>query len=317
MNTMNLILGTMTFGQQTLDEAAAAMVRMGLEQGIRELDTAYVYNDGESERIVGRVLATLPENSCRIATKVNPRVTGRLDRAAVLAQLEVSLERLQRDRVDILYLHFPDRSVPLEEVLETCHSLYVQGKFRELGLSNYPASLVEEACRLCRERGWVAPTVYEGVYNVLSRNAEGELFDTIRRHGIRFTAYNPLAGGLLTGKYRSADELPADGRFVQRAGYKQRYWKPRFFEAVATLRTACEQAGIPMAQAALRWLAYHSQMNAACGDGIIIGASKPAQLAQNAQALGEGPLPSAVAAVYDAAWELCREDAPPYFRFLS
>ena len=315
MKTMNLILGTMTFGQQTLDEAAGEMVRISIENGINELDTAYVYNNGESERILGRVLKELDESTYKIATKVNPRVTGKLDRESIIGQFNESLNRLKKDSVDVLYLHFPDREVPLEEILSTCDELHKAGKFRELGVSNYSAEMVEEACTTAKRREYIAPTVYEGVYNVLSRNAEGELFDTIRKYGIRYTAYNPLAGGLLTGKYTSLDSTPADGRFAARAGYKQRYWKESFFNAVDRLRKACENANIPMAEAALRWLSYHSSMDAGQGDGIIIGASKISQLLQNIEAVRKGPLPQSVSDVYDAVWQECRDDAPPYFRF--
>lgn len=317
MEKMNLILGTMTFGQQTMDQDAEEMVKIALENGVKELDTAYVYNEGESERILGRILENTDSSSYKIATKVNPRVTGKLDRAAILAQFEESLKRLQTENVDVLYLHFPDSIVSLEEILETCNELHKQGKFKELGVSNYPASMVAETCELAKEKGWIAPTVYEGVYNVLSRNAEGELFETIRKYGIRYTAYNPLAGGLLSGKYTSVEDAPKDGRFVARAGYKQRYWKESFFKAADILRKACCEAEIPMAEASLRWLSYHSQMDALMGDGIIIGASKISQLIQNIEAVKKGPLPEKTAKIFDSAWEACREDAPPYYRFLK
>ncbi len=314
---MNLILGTMTFGQQTDERASEEMLKVALENGIKELDTAYVYNEGESERILGNILSRMDRTKYITATKVNPRVTGKLDRESILMQFNESLNRLQTDSVDILYLHFPDSLVPLEEILETVTELYNDGKFKELGVSNYPADMIDKVFALAEEYGYITPTVYEGVYNVLSRNSEGELFQTIRKYGMRYTAYNPLAGGLLTGKYTSLDEELTDGRFVARAGYKQRYWKQSFFDAVDRLRAACNEAGIPMAEAALRWLSFHSQMDTSMGDGIIIGASKISQLEQNIKAVAKGPLPESVAAVYDSVWEICKTDAPPYFRFLK
>lgn len=314
---MNLILGTMTFGQQTDEAASEEMMEVALRNGIKELDTAYVYNDGESERILGNILSRTDRTKYVTATKVNPRVTGKLDRESILMQFNESLNRLKTDSVDILYLHFPDSIVPLEEILETVTELHNNGKFKELGVSNYPADMVERIFELAEKEVYITPTVYEGVYNVLSRNSEGELFDTIRKHGMRYTAYNPLAGGLLTGKYTSLDEELTDGRFVARAGYKQRYWKQSFFDAVDKLREACGEAEIPMAEAALRWLAFHSQMDSQKGDGIIIGASKISQLEQNVKALEKGPLPQSVAEVYNSVWEICKADAPPYFRFLK
>lgn len=314
---MNLILGTMTFGQQTMDAAAAEMVRAALDGGIRELDTAYVYNEGESERILGRILAGMDRSAVRVATKVNPRVTGKLDRDSIMMQFNESLKRLQLDWVDVLYLHFPDHIVPLSEMLSACNELHAAGKIRELGVSNYPAPMVEEACRLCEENGWLKPTVYEGVYNVLSRKAEGELFEVLRRYGLRFTAYNPLAGGLLTGKYTAVEDQPTGGRFAERATYKQRYWRESFFEAVKPLRAACEAAGIPMAEAALRWLIYHSALRPELGDAVILGASRTEQLTQNIEAAAKGPLPETVAAVYESAAAICSADAPEYFKFMN
>lgn len=314
---MELILGTITFGQQTLDKDAAVMVKTAIDNGIRDIDTAYVYNDGECEKILGRVLAHADRTSYRLATKVNPRITGKLDRAAILAQFSESLERLGTDHADILYLHFPDRLVPLEETLLTCSELYDQGKIRELGCSNYPAYMIEEACRICEVNGWLKPTVYEGVYNVLSRNAEGELFDMIRRYGLRFTAYNPLAGGLLTGKYTALEELPSFGRFAQRESYKKRYWRQSFFDAVDSLRGVCEKNGISMIDAALRWLAYHSAMDSIKGDAIIIGSSKPDQLIQNISAVTKGHLSEEVVSACDKAWLICKDDAPSYYTFMN
>ena len=309
----NLVLGTMTFGQQTFDEDAAAMLETALRNGIAEFDTAYVYNDGECERLLGRVLGNFDATEYRIATKVNPRVTGKLDREAILMQFRTSLERLQMDAVDVLYLHFPDHLVSLEEMLSTCDELYRAGKIKELGVSNYPAGEVDRACEIAKANGWVIPSVYEGLYNALNRKVEDGLFEVIRKHDMRFTAYNPLAGGLLTGKYHSIDETPADGRFVKRPGYKNRYWKESYFQAVDLLRTACEEAKVSMVEAAFRWLAYHSELSFEKGDAIIIGASKPQQLVQNVAVVDNGPLPTQLAQAFEDAWIICMNDARDYY----
>lgn len=309
----NLVLGTMTFGQQTFDEDAAVMLETALRNGIAEFDTAYVYNDGECERLLGRVLRNFDATEYRIATKVNPRVTGKLDREAILMQFRTSLERLQMDAVDVLYLHFPDHLVCLEEMLSTCDELFRAGKIKELGVSNYPAGEVDRACEIAKANGWVIPSVYEGLYNALNRKVEDGLFEVIRKHDMRFTAYNPLAGGLLTGKYHSIDETPADGRFVKRPGYKNRYWKESYFQAVDLLRTACEEAKISMVEAAFRWLAYHSELSFEKGDAIIIGASRPQQLVQNVAVVDNGPLPTQLAQAFEDAWIICMNDARDYY----
>ena len=222
---MKLVLGTMTFGPQVNEDGAQKMLDVFLASGHIEIDTAYVYNDGSSEEILGRILKNKARDSYRVATKVNPRVTGRLDADAINMQFTESLRRLSIESADILYLHFPDPSTPIEVTLAACAQLYRQGKFRELGLSNFPAWLVVDIWHICKNNGWPVPTVYQGVYNAFSRNVEEELFDALRRLGIRFYAYNPLAGGIMAGKYKDFNEIPSPGRFTHRPKYKDRYWK--------------------------------------------------------------------------------------------
>ena len=170
-----------------------------------------MYNGGESERLIGTALGSLGVR-LSIATKVHPRVTGRLDKDAVVRQVSESLQRMRVDRVEVLYLHFPDPNTPVESALEGCALLHEQGKFRELGLSNFPAWLVAEVYNICKRRGWVLPTVYQGLYNPLSRQAELELNDALDFYNMRFYAHNPLAGGLMTSKY--ADRTLKEGRFI-------------------------------------------------------------------------------------------------------
>ncbi len=314
MKNISLLLGTITFGQQTDLDQVREMLHLAEQYGVDEIDSAYVYNEGKCEKILGLALREMPGRRFRIATKVNPRITGRLDRDAIFMQQNESLERLGICSSDVMYLHFPDPFTKLEDTLSACNALYREGKFKELGLSNYPASKIVKIQDICRQNGWVAPTVFEGVYNAISRKAEGELFETLHRYGMRFTAYNPLAGGLLTGKYRSFDDFPTEGRFAERASYQKRYWKEDYFEAVSTVQVACDEAGIPMAEAALRWLAYHSEMKAENNDGVIIGSSRPSQLESNLISIRKGPLPAQVLEAYDRAWEICRESAPEYYR---
>ena len=312
---MKAILGTMTMGESVFGEDAAAMFRAYDASGGTEVDTAYVYNGGECERIVGEGLAAFPKGHFSVATKANPRISGRLDAEAVHAQLGESLKRLSLGSVEILYLHFPDRSTPVRSAIEGCAELYAQGKFKELGVSNFPLSLVEEMFPLCDELGCPMPTVYEGVYNALSRKAENELFPALDGLGMRFYAYNPLAGGMLTGRYADPGAQAEVGRFANRPNYKSRYWKDSYFEAVALLSGACAAEGVPMAEASLRWLASHSALDSSRGDGVIVGASKPSHLQKNLASLAAGPLSASIAEAFEAAWLLTAADAPEYFRF--
>jgi len=309
---MKLILGTMTFGESVFAPEVGRFIDAFLEAGYTELDTAYVYNEGECERLLGEALAET-NRPFRIATKVNPRISGRLDGEAAYKQVNESLSRLRLPSVDIVYLHFPDPATPVEDVLAAMANLHGQGKFRELGLSNFPAWMVADVWHLCARNGWVKPTVYEGMYNPLTRGAERELNACLDRFGLRYYAYNPLCGGLLSGRYARWEEAPSDGRFTHRPNYRNRYWKKSYFDAVELIRRACEPKGITTAEASYRWLAHHSMLRENRGDGIIIGASKADHLRQNLQAADQGPLDEETVNAFEEAWKLCRADAPEYF----
>lgn len=309
---MKLILGTMTFGESVFSPEVKEFVEAFLNNGGEELDTAYVYNDGNCERLLGEVLPNL-NRPFSIATKVNPRISGKLDADAAYKQVNESLERLKLDSVDTVFLHFPDPATPAESVLGAMADLHDQGKFRELGLSNFPAWMVTEVWHFCDKHGWVKPTVFEGVYNPLTRRAEAELNDCLNNFGMRFYAYNPMCGGLLTGKYGKFEDAPTDGRFTHRPNYQGRYWKKSFFDAVDLIKTAAEKHGITSIEATYRWLAYHSMLDEKRGDAILIGASKLNHLKQNMETVKAGPLPEDVVEAFQQAWSITKGDSPEYF----
>ena len=312
MKKVDFILGTMTFGESVFSPEVGAFVRAFLDAGYSELDTAYVYNEGDCERLLGEVLSGL-KRPYRIATKINPRVTGRLDGEAAYKQLNESLARMRIPSVDTVFLHFPDPATPVESVLSAMADLHEQGKFQELGLSNFPAWMVADVWHLCDRHGWVGPTVYEGIYNPLTRKAETELNACLNRFGMRFYAYNPLAGGLLTGRYSTFDAQPEDGRFTHRPNYQKRYWKKSYFDAVEVIKAAAEKHGMTIIEAVYRWLAFHSMLNGDRGDAIIIGASKLHHLEQNLNAVKAGPLPTDVVEAMERAWTITKGDSPSYF----
>jgi Predicted oxidoreductases (related to aryl-alcohol dehydrogenases) len=315
MEAVSFVLGTMTFGEQIFGNDVGEMVNYFLSHGYKELDTAYVYNEGECERLLGPVLEGIPRESYMLSTKVNPRITGRLDKEAILSQLNESLERMHVGYVDTLYLHFPDPVTPVESALEGCAQLYGEGKFKELGLSNFPAWLVAEVYHICEKHGWILPTVYEGVYNPLSRHAERELDRALDYYSMRFYAYNPLAGGMLTNKYSGKDRTIVSGRFTNRPNYQQRYWKESYFEAIDHIKEVCAEYEINIVEAAYRWLAYHSMLKVERGDAIIIGASRLPQLEQNMTTIQQGELPEGLVKVINDAWDVCKADAPEYFKY--
>ena len=311
---MKLILGTMNFGPQLDIEGSSDMVKAFLKTGNQELDTAYVYNGGDTEKYLARILPEVSGYS--IATKVHPRITGKLDRETILREFKESLKRMNRDSVDLLYFHFPDGKTPIDEALETVNELFEQRKIKKFGLSNYPAWQVVDIWYKCDKKDYIKPSVYQGMYNVLCRNVEPELISAVHSLGMSFYAFNPLAGGMLTGKHLHFEDSPEPGRFKRLKSYRDRYWKKSYFEAVDMIREACEKENIPMAEAAYRWLAYDSLLKENKGDAIIIGASKISQMEQNIDALLRGPLPEDVLHVLNKAWEIAKPDSPSYFKFI-
>lgn len=312
---MNLLLGTMTFGEQLFDDDVREIIYEFLDSGYNELDTAYVYNDGNSERLIGKTLHSINRNLIKIDSKANPRVTGRLDSYAVRMQLEESLIRMGTDYIDTYYLHFPDPNSQIEPVLETIDALYKEGKIREFGLSNFPLELIQLIYHLTEENGFIKPVVYEGLYNPLSRKIEKGLKDFLNEKNIRLNIYNPLAGGLLTDKYVHYSDKPNEGRFTLRPNYQERYWKPSYFEAIDELKKKCKKYGITIVEATMRWLANSSILNEDRGDGIIIGVSKKQHLKDNLAFAQKSTLPAELIENFETAWNICKEEAPEYYRF--
>eukprot|EP01087_Luapelamoeba_hula_P008005 TRINITY_DN1987_c0_g2_i2.p1 TRINITY_DN1987_c0_g2~~TRINITY_DN1987_c0_g2_i2.p1 ORF type:complete len:352 (+),score=52.73 TRINITY_DN1987_c0_g2_i2:26-1057(+) len=323
---VGVVVGSMTFGKQTSADTAQRIVALCAEKAQHyqhsshvEIDSAFMYENGRSETIVGNIERTSQGVTYTTATKANPYpFSGKSLRPEVLLkQFNTSLTRLGMEKVDIFYLHSPDNRVPIEQTLEACNDLYQQGKYKELGLSNYAAWQVVEIYHICQAKGWVLPTVYQGMYNPLTRSVESELFPALRKYNIRFYVFNPLAGGLLTGKYASFQEKPAEGRFHERKNYNERYWKKSYFEALDTLAAACQSQtpAITMTEAAFRWLLHHSKLEAAKGDKIILGGSTLSHWEENLTYCYEGaPLPAPVLEAFDAAWDQARAVCPPYFR---
>ncbi|HKL18965.1 MAG TPA: aldo/keto reductase [Halalkalibaculum sp.] len=317
MERVELILGTMMLGARADAEESRKMLTQFSTEGWTKLDTAAVYNDGVSEQIIGEWLTRSPSSEVSIATKVHPRTTGRLDGPSVRKVFESSLKRLQVEKVDLLYLHAPDLLHPVEDALRMCAELYQEGRFRRLGLSNYPAWLVEKAYYLCERNDWPRPQVYQGMYNAITRAVEPELLPALRDLGMQFYVYNPLAGGLLAGKYNNFNKKPEAGRFASMPHYIDRFWKESAFKALEQLKEVCVEHKISMAHAALRWLLHHSELSAEAGDGVILGASTIDQLADNMNGAEAGPLPDAIVAAFQAAWDTARCECPDYFRFYS
>ena len=312
---MKIILGTMTFGDQVEQADAETLLQAFTGSGHEELDTAHTYCDGRTEEMLGRMLPAQKRAGLYLASKVNPWHEGGLQPSSVRKQMSESLQRLGSDSVDLLYLHSPDLETPVEQTLETCFELYEQGCFRHFGLSNYASWQVAEVVELCRKNGWMVPEVYQGMYNALTRDVERELFPCLRNYDIRFYAYNPLAGGLLTGKHLSMEDIPVNGRFKVERGYLDRYWKKEYFDVLQELREACSRAGLKPVEVAMSWLTHHSLMDSGHGDGIILGASSLDHLQQNLAACAQAaPLDESILEILDRGWEIIKPDCFRYFR---
>ncbi len=271
----SLVVGTMNFGKRTSRAESERIVARALELGLREFDTANVYNDGESERILGAALAG--RSDVRVATKVGLARAGRhpegLSRAAIRSAIDASLERLGRDHVELYYLHAPDPRTPIEESLEAVGELVREGKVLSLGLSNYASWQILEAMTLARERGTPRPEVSQVIYNLLVRQLEVEYAAFTRRYPVHTSVYNPLAGGLLTERHALGAPAEAGSRFDGNTMYQRRYWSARLFELRDAYADLARGIGLDLVELAYAWVA-----GAPFVDSILIGPASVAHL---------------------------------------
>jgi len=319
------ILGTMEMGRRKCDQKLAhAMVDAFVAANFKELDTALMYCDGTTEKILG-ALPDRTKSQVLISTKANPWNGKGLGYDSILKQSKQSFTSLKfkdEGKCDIFYLHAPDHNTPIEQSLKAVNQLHQDGKFLRFGLSNYSAWQVAEIYYLCKENKYVLPTVYQGMYNAITRSVELELIPCLRRFGISFYAYNPLAGGLLTGRYTFEDlEKEPIGRFFGNSwaeAYRNRYWKKTNFDALENIKKCLNEVygegKVSIVEASLRWMIHHSALKSSNGDGVILGASSLEHLKDNLLAVSQGPLEKAVVDAFTNAWDLCKGDCPLYFR---
>ncbi len=294
-----LALGAMNFGKRTPGDESERIVRRALERGIRVFDTANAYNDGASERILGRALGR-DRDQVTVETKVGfRRIAGKpegLSPEAMERALAESIERLGTGAVDVYYLHAPDHATPIERTLDAMRALVDSGRVRAWGVSNYAAWQILEMNRLADERSLARPVVSQVIYNVLLRQLDVEYFAFTRRHPIHTTVFNPLAGGLLSGKHHF-EEAPRKGsRFDDNAFYQRRYWTRGMFERVDQLRAVAAAEGMTLVQLAYAWTASRPDV-----DSILVGPATVAQLDDAVDAVGR-PLSAGALARIDELW---------------
>ena len=290
LKVSTICLGTMTYGSQVAEKESIDIIESALAAGVNFLDTADAYIDGRSEEIVGKALKGKRQSvvlATKVENKVGPGVNDAgLSRKHIMQGIEDSLRRLGTDYIDLYYVHKPDYDTPIEETLRALDDLVHQGKARYIACSNF------HAWRLCKAL-WVSDLhrlarfdCIQPPYNLLTRDIEYELLPLCASEGVGVCVYNPLAGGLLTGKHHP-NKPPAEGtRFAlpyeTRAHgqigsiYSERYWSAANFEAVASLEKIAREHGRSLPQFALAWILSKEVITSA-----ICGATSLKHLEQN------------------------------------
>lgn len=297
-----LTLGTMTFGDTTDTETATRMVRAAVEHGVNLVDTANVYNHGESERIVGKALKELgPDVRDRlvVATKchgnmfkeqhVDNPLLAKLDpnrwgnsRRQVIEQCHASLKRLGVDYIDLYQIHRPHNECAADETLRALDDLVRAGKVRYIGCSTFAAWQVVESLWLSERHGLNRYVTEQPPYHLLDRRIERELVPMAQTYGLGLLPWSPLAGGLLSGKYRRGKDVPGDARYAEgNAGRGSQFMNDAAaLDAVEGLAQLADDKGCTLDALALAWVAQQPAVSSA-----IMGPRTPEQLASNLKAM--------------------------------
>ncbi len=312
LNVSRACFGTMTFGSQVDEAAAMRIVDRAIDAGVNFFDTANVYNGGVSETIVGKTLKGRRDKVI-LASKVRGKMgdgpdDSGLSRAAIHKAIDASLRRLGTDYLDLYYLHQPDYNVRIEESLAAMDELVRAGKVRYPACSNYAAWQMTQILSIADKQGYKPAVITQPMYNLLARGIEPEYVPMCKEFGVSMVVYNPLAGGLLTGK--QSREAPIAGtRFDKNDMYLNRYWYDAYFDAVQELAVIARNAGRSMVSLSLNWLLHHTAT-----DCIILGASRIEQLEENLKTFDDGALSPETVAACDGVWAKLRGVTPQYNR---
>ncbi len=278
----------LTYGGAVENAIAEACVHKAYELGINFFDTANVYARGESEKVVGKALKSYPRESYVLATKVffpmgdGPNDRG-LSRKHIFEQCHLSLKRLDADYVDLYQCHRWDNETPLEETLRALDDLVSQGKVLYIGVSEWTATQISDACHMARQMNLDRIVSNQPYYNLLGRGIEREVVPVCEREGIGQVVFSPLAQGVLTGKYQPGQAPPADSRAADEKQnmFMQGALNDETLAKVQKLKPIAEDLGLTMPQLALAWCLRLPNISS-----LIVGASRPAQVEQNASASG-------------------------------
>ena len=280
-----LCLGTMNFGPQTDEHDSFVIMDHAHDLGINFFDTADVYTEGESEKILGQSLKNLKiaRQHVVIATKVYGRVgPGRNDvgasRGHIMDGVEASLRRLQTDHIDLYQIHGNDLVTPVEETVRALDTLVQQGKVRYIGCSNWQAWKIAKALGICEFKNLARFDTLQAYYSIAGRDLEREIVPLLESERVGLLVWSPLAGGLLSGKYSRTNQKPADSRrteFDFPVVDKERTWK--ILDVMAPIAKAHECSS---ARVSLAWLLAKPVVTS-----VIIGAKRHDQLQDNLAAV--------------------------------
>ena len=282
LNVSAISLGSwLTYGVGVEAEMARACVDRAFELGINFIDTANVYGRGAAESLLGEVLSGRRRDSYVLATKVffpMSETDRGLSRAQILKQIDASLQRLRTDYVDLYQCHRYDTATPLEETMGALTEVVRAGKARYIGFSEWSPQQIEAAFAVPGAAPFVSS---QPQYSLLHRQPEREVFPLCARHGVSQIVWSPLGQGVLTGKYKPGARPPDDSRAAsgRMGGMMGDLMRPAVLEAVQRLGPIARQAGCTLPQFALAWVLRDPNVASA-----IVGASRPAQLDDNAAA---------------------------------
>ncbi len=277
------------FGKGETESEAFAVMDAAWEMGINFFDTANAYGGGRSEKMVGNWLkgkGTRVADQLILASKVFNRVGDGpndfgLSRRHIIGQIEASLERLGVDHLDMYLIHEPDPTTPLEETLRALDDLVHQGKVRYLGASNMPAWLMTKALWISDKQSLYRFDWVQNSYSLLERSDELEMFPLCQDQGLGYTPFSPLAGGMLTGKYRFEGDYPGGSRMSLRPEPYLRHWTAETFAGLERLKGEAAERGVSLSGLALAWVMSHPLVTAP-----IVGPRKPEHLDPVKEALG-------------------------------
>ena len=277
----SLCMGTMTFGREADKAESAAMFNHCREAGINFFDCANVYSQGRAETILGQLIADCRDELI-VTSKFGAAMGSGLNegggsRRHLTASLEASLRRLKTDYLDIYFLHRFDEHTPLEETLRALDDVVAQGKVRYTGCSNFAAWQVAKALGISASNGWTPFHCMQPMYNLVKRQAEVEILPLAQSENLGVISYNPLGGGLLSGKY-GRDRLAESGRLTKDEMYQKRYADQWLYDAAVKFTQFAADSGYHPVSLAVAWAAHHPAITAP-----IIGARNVDQLKDSLQ----------------------------------